>query len=115
MLALQPRKRAHMHRVWRALQMATRCRGVVAVRGGARVMHCGMIRRGAAPGREAELGPIARAAMQSGSGTYLANLILFPGACGWAVRSFAGSPSTCCERVLPCNGCMSGSERGVVH
>ena len=47
-------------------------------------MHCGMIRRGAAAGQEAELGPIVQAAMQTGRGNYLANLILFPGACGWA-------------------------------
>ena len=68
-----------MRRVWQALQLATRCRGVVVVHRGRCLMHCGMIRRGAAAGQSYVLGPIARAAMQSGRGNYLANLILFPG------------------------------------
>lgn len=65
-------------RVWQGLQAATPCRGVVVHHGGRCVMHCGMIRPGEQAG-QATLGPICRAAMQSGRGNYLANLILFPG------------------------------------
>lgn len=42
------------------------------------VMHYGMAAPGTVPGR-ATVGPIGAAAMKSGSGNYLANLILFPG------------------------------------
>lgn len=64
--------------MWQGLRLATPCRGVVVHHGGRCIMHCGMIRRGEQPG-QATLGPICRAAMQSGRGNYLANLILFPG------------------------------------
>ncbi len=66
-------------RLWRALRFATRCRGVVAFHKGRCIMHCGMAAPGTVPG-SATVGPIGAAAMKSGSGNYLANLILFPGA-----------------------------------
>ncbi|KAK9909222.1 hypothetical protein WJX75_009014 [Coccomyxa subellipsoidea] len=70
--------KAELRWLWRALRLATRCRGVVVIHKGRCVMHYGMAAPGTVPGR-ATVGPIGAAAMKSGSGNYLANLILFPG------------------------------------
>ncbi|BDA41806.1 Protein COFACTOR ASSEMBLY OF COMPLEX C SUBUNIT B CCB4, chloplastic [Coccomyxa sp. Obi] len=70
--------KAELQWLWRALRFATRCRGVVAFHKGRCIMHCGMAAPGTVPG-SATVGPIGAAAMKSGSGNYLANLILFPG------------------------------------
>lgn len=47
--------------------------------GGRCVLHAGVAARGAAPGGAA-MGPICMRALETGAGTYLANLVLYPGA-----------------------------------
>ena len=56
------------------------------------IMHCGMAAPGNVPG-SATVGPIGTAAMKSGSGNYLANLILFPG-----ITHAQHLPKTCSHR-----------------
>lgn len=51
---------------------------MVVIHKGRCIMHCGMAAPGTVPG-SAAVGPIGAAAMKSGTGNYLANLILFPG------------------------------------
>ncbi len=51
---------------------------MVVIHKGRCIMHCGMAAPGTVPG-SASAGPIGAVAMKSGSGNYLANLILFPG------------------------------------
>ena len=67
---------------WGALQGATRCRALVLFLDGRREAHLGCAAPGAArieAGEAFAPGTICEAAMRSGEGNYLANLVLFPG------------------------------------
>jgi hypothetical protein len=58
---------------------------VVIIYQGRAVLHAGAIKAGVKPS-SAVAGEVCKAAMSSGRGNYLANLILYPGACGWCWR-----------------------------
>ena len=68
----------HVHRAWEAVSAATRCRALVIFRGGRCLGHAGVAARGIVAGAQIP-GPLCRAAQLSGSGSYLANMVLYPG------------------------------------
>ena len=70
-------------RVWDSLRSATRAKSMVLFYKGRCLMHVGYAASGAPVGGAAP-GPICQQAMKSGTGNYLANLVLFPGGVAWA-------------------------------
>ena len=74
-------------RVWDSLRAATRARTLVLFYKGRCLLHVGAAAADAAAAGGLAIGattpgPICQQVMQSGTGNYLANLMLFPG--GWA-------------------------------
>ena len=69
-----------LRRVWDALRSASRTRSLVLFYNGHCLMQVGVAPPGMALGSAAP-GPICQQAMKSGTGNYLANLVLFPGPC----------------------------------
>ena len=70
-------------RVWDSLRSATRAKSMVLFYKGRCLMHVGYAASGPPVGGAAP-GPICQQAMKSGTGNYLANLVLFPGGVAWA-------------------------------
>jgi hypothetical protein len=68
-------------RVWDSLRSATRAKSMVLFYKGRCLMHVGYAASGPPVGGAAP-GPICQQAMKSGTGNYLANLVLFPGEWG---------------------------------
>ncbi len=69
---------AWCRRAWDALRTTSRARCLVLFHRGRCLMQLGVAPAGQAPGAAAP-GPICQQAMKSGTGNYLANLVLFPG------------------------------------
>lgn len=97
--ATKPPSPALSHRAWDALRSATRCRALVVFHHGRCVMHAGAGARGVTPGG-ATMGPICTRALETGSGTYLANLVLYPGvAQAHPMACSTNLPELCCNQA----------------
>ncbi|PRW61129.1 CGLD23 required for cyt b6 assembly [Chlorella sorokiniana] len=85
---------AELQWVWDSLRSATRARSMVLFYKGRCLLQEGVAPAGQALGA-ATPGPICQKAMQSGTGNYLANLVLFPGR-----LEFAGYLPPNCQAAL---------------
>lgn len=102
-----PSPPAMRRRAWDALRSTSRARCLVLFHRGRCLMQVGVAPVGQAPGAAAP-GPICQQAMKSGTGNYLANLVLFPGgwgAGGWGWVGMGAGAGTLQDSLRPWEGC----------
>jgi hypothetical protein len=113
--ALKLRTFPHCCRVWDAVRSATRTRSLLLFYNGRCLLHAGVAPAGKPLGA-AVPGPICQKAMKSGSGNYLANLVLFPGGRqGVGAGSLEGQRGHAVQLLLGCKvwGGGGGGRGGV--
>ncbi|EFN56374.1 hypothetical protein CHLNCDRAFT_12757, partial [Chlorella variabilis] len=95
--------------VWDALRSASRTRSLVLFYNGHCLMQVGVAPPGMALGSAAP-GPICQQAMKSGTGNYLANLVLFPGRLEFAAYLPANCQAALIQPVGPQGVLVAGSD-----
>ncbi|KAL4421741.1 hypothetical protein ABPG77_002357 [Micractinium sp. CCAP 211/92] len=100
---------AELQWAWDALRTTSRARCLVLFHRGRCLMHLGVAPAGQAPGAAAP-GPICQQAMKSGTGNYLANLVLFPGRLEFAPYLPANCQAALIQPVGPQSVLVIGSD-----